>query len=272
MILEKLDSIGKGIANFVKCRYRAIAAVVIIVLTAVLVALCIWGLFSIQHVRKIVIKGECAQYTEEMLISMSGIEYGQLLFSTDTDEVEKTLLERAPYLSEVKVSCRFFSKIVIEIKADTPKYYIRIADTSKEVYLLSEEMRVIDFLSSDEGLREAGVVYLELPYLKTCNLGQYIEYGEPEKCEYVKELLDYYNSCEFAPAITAIGLESRFDNAYIIFYGKCKIFLGGTANAQSKLERAYSRLVEYSGESINGYMIVNVSGSDDIVSFPEKLD
>ena len=70
----------------------------------------------------------------------------------------------------------------------------------------------------------------------------FISYDDPqsvkEKCEYVKEILDYFSSDEYKDTITAIGLSSRFDNCYVDFYGKCRVVFGKPENIEKKVKKA----------------------------------
>ena len=273
MITDKLVGIGKKITALLKKKKRAIAVGLIIVFTALVCALAVWGLFSVQHVRKIVIKGDSPYSTEELVLA-SGLEYGELLYSVDTDEIENNVLENAPYIREVKIRRAFFSRIVINVKSDTAKYCIKISENSKDRYILSDSLRVIDYKSTDDGLSGSGLVFLELPELRRCNMCQYVEYGEEGKNGYVKEMLDYFNGSSYADAITDIGLSSRFDDTYIVLYGKCKIIFGGINDIERKLELVRLTLEEHGLENLQiGYTKINASDpSNIVVSHPESLD
>ena len=273
MITEKLSGAGKRFTDLLKRKKRVIAVALIVLLTAFVCALVVWGLFSVQHVRKIVVKGS-EHYTDEQIVAASEIAYGEPLFSLDTDTVEKNILENAPYVKEVRVTRTFFSRVVVRVKEDTAKYYIRIADDAKDVYVLSDDLRVIDYKNTDEGLERTGLIFLELPSLKRCNMCRYVEYGEEGKNDYVKELLEYYEKSSFAQAITDIGLASRFDDTYIVLYGKCKIIFGGINDVERKLELVRSTLETHGLDNLSvGYTVINASDPSRItVSHPESID
>ncbi len=268
-ILKKLSELWQKIRSVSK---RSIAVGFTVAVTLLLAALTLWGLFDFQHAHFIRVHGD-SPYTDDEIIEAGGIERGQLLFSTDTDEVEKNILKNKPYIREVRVTRWFFSFLNIEVVADKAKYYIQISDTTEEYYLLSEELRVIDCRYSTEGFADAGLIRIELPELKTCNMGQTVEYGEEGKNEFVQEILDYLNRQEYADMITEIGLPGRFDGAYITFYGRLRIMLGKPDDIELKIERARRHIDSLSQNGYIGYMIVDVSrDKETLVTYPENLD
>ncbi len=267
-ILKKLQELWQRIRSVSK---RSLAVGFTVAVTLLLAALTLWGLFDFQHIYFIRVHGD-SPYTEEEIIEAAGIERGQLLFSLDIDEAEKNILKNKPYIREVRVTRWFFSFVNIKVKSDKAKYYIQISKNTEEYYLLSEDLRVIDCRYSKEGFSEAGLVKLELPELKTCNMGQPVEYGEEGKNEFVREIMDYLGRQEYADMITEIGLPGRFDGAYITFYGRCRIILGKPDDIELKIDRARAYIESLSGSGYIGYLTVDVSGKDAVISYPENLD
>ncbi len=277
MILKKLSKLWQKIISVNK---RRLAVGLVVVLTVVLAVLTLWGLFDFQHAHIIKVYGE-SPYTDEEIIAASEIERGQLLFSIDPAKAEENILKgknAKPYIREVRVTRWFFSFVSIKVVADTPKYYIQISKSTEEYYLLSEDLRVLDCLYSKEGLEEKGLVYLELPELKTCNMGQVVEYGEEGKNDFVRETIDYLELQEYGEMITAIGLPSRFEGAYITFYGRCRILLGKPEKPDGlelKIERARKHIdsIVGNGGIDVGYIEVDVSREGEtLVSYPENLE
>lgn len=249
---------------------QRITNVLLAIMTAVLVVLSVRDLFAIQHVRGIFVLGE-SEYSAEELAQAGGIEYGQPLFSIDVNETEKNVLMNKPYVKSVSIRRWFFSFMTIRVIEDKAKYYLKITPSAKEYYLLSEELRVLDCRNVEETLSEEGLIKLELPELRTCNIGQYVEYGEKGKNEYVKEIIDYVNSCEYGDMLTAIGLPGRFDGAYLSFYGRCKIILGEPVNIEQKLSNAW-KIIKELDENATEYLLVDVSKDGEIlVSHPESI-
>ena len=269
MILKKLSELWQKIIALPK---RRLAVWLVVILSAITAVFVLRGFFDIQHVVWIGVGGD-SPYSDEEIVAASGVEYGQQLFSLDTHEIEQNILKSKPYIREVRVSRWFFCYLRINVVADSARYYIQISKSTEEYYLLSEDLRVLDCRYSKEGFEEAGLVYLELPELKTCNMGRFIEYGEEGKNEFVLDIINYLNSQEYGDMISAIGLPGRFDGAYVTFYGRCRIILGKPTDIELKMERARKHIDVLSGVPNIGFLEIDVSREGEtLVSYPEKLD
>lgn len=232
---------------------------VIVFLAAVLV-LIIAGLVAINVVSFIkggvILVGGESPYSDEEIIRASGINSRLLLFA-DTRKAEQSLLESKPYLRKVNVE-KLLCFVVITVKADKPAYYI-INDG--ESFILSEDMRVIDCMASAADARSTGAVRLELPDLSVLKVGYPVEYDADGKNAYVEEMLELIRSKDYAPYVTEIGLAGRYDDVYITFYGKCRIFLGSIGDFEEKM-RIAETILEDNRDSIYSCAVVNVSVPD----------
>lgn len=269
MILKKLSELWQKI---IALKPRRLAIWLVVALSAFAAVFVFRGLFDIQRVVWIGVNGE-SPYSDEEIVAASEVEYGQQLFSLEPEKIEQNILKSKPYIREVRVSRWFFCYLRINVVADSPKYYIQISESTEEYYLLSEDLRVLDCRYSKESLEEAGLVFLELPDLKTCNMGQIIEYGEEGKNEFVLDIINYLNSQEYGNMITAIGLPGRFDGAYVTFYGRCRILLGKPTDIELKMDRARKHIDVLSGNGNIGFLEIDVSrDGETLISYPEKLD
>jgi len=276
MQIKKLSQLKEKVMS-IKLKRRKAATVLMVVLTVLLFVAAVCGLFSVQHIKKVVVKGE-SPYSLSEIMDAGEIEYDEFLFSKDPDEIEAKILEKLPYIREVKVTRYWFSRLVIKVEADTAHYYMKLTENAKDCFILSKDLRVVDYKSDIDSVDGSGLIYIELPYmdLDTCVLSKPVEYGQADKNAYVKEFLDYFYGQDYAEAITAIGLKSKFEGAYIEFYGKCRIIFGkpDIKNIDNQMRLAYEILEErhVDGDYI-GFMKIDVSdGTRAIVSEPESLD
>ena len=275
MQIKKLSQLKEKVKS-VKLERRKIATVIMIVLTVLLFAAAVWGLFSVQRVRKVVIKGECPYSTEDVM-KAAEIVRGDFLFSSSKDEIATKILERLPYIRELKIR-RGFGRIVIKVESDTPYYYMKLKENANDCFLLSKDLRVIDYKSSISSVKDSSLIYIELPYMdiETCVLGKPLEYAAEEKNGYVTEMLEHFHNKDYADAITAIGLKSKFEGGYIDFYGKCRVIFGkpdiNMIDTQMRLAYDILNAKQVDGDYI-GYIKIDVSdGRTAIVSEPESLD
>jgi len=204
----------------------------------------------------VILVGGESPYTDEEIIRATGINSRLLLFA-DTEKAEKTLLESKPYIREARIE-KLLCFAVISVKADKPAYFIV---NDGESFILSEDMRVIDCLSSVAEARETGAVRLELPDLAVLKVGYPVEYDADGKNTYVAKMLELIKSKDYAPYVTEIGLAGKYDDVYITFYGKCRIFLGSINDFEEKM-RIAETLLEDNRDSIYSCAVINVSVPD----------
>ena len=207
---------------------RKAAIVTVAFFSTLLVVFSVLDVFSIQHVRWIVVKGD-SPYSNEEIISASGIKTGTLLYSVDKSETERKILEGAPYVKKAGI-VRIFSTVFINLTSDKAKYYTEV---SGEYFVMSEDLRVLERRLT---LGDAnGLIKLKLPELSTAVVGRYAEYGDVGKNAYVIETLEYFSKAYPDEGLTEVGLEGRFDGVYAIFGDKIKIIFGSVERLEDKV-------------------------------------
>lgn len=232
---------------------RRAAIITIAVCSALLVLFAVFDVFSIQHVRWIIVKGE-SPYTNDEIIAASGIEEGKLLYSIDKKETERKILEGAPYISKAKI-VRAFGAVFIKVTADKPKYYTEV---SGEYFILSEDLRVLERRLT-KGDAE-NLTKLILPELSTVVVGRHAEYGVSGKNDYVLETLEFFSSVYEGEKLTEVGLSGRFDGVYAIFGDRIKIIFGSVENLDEKVARVKENFdkSQLSDEKV----VINVTNKD----------
>lgn len=256
--MRKLSEVFGSKLNIPK---RAIANIFVSFMTVILAILSVNGIFASQRVRWIFILGQDddSLYTESEIIEASGIEYGQPLFSSDTETAQKNICKNKPYISEAVIRPWVFSIMTVRVKYDTPEYYINDED---KYYVLSGDLRILECVYSKDSLSGMDLVKLELPDNKTYRLGQVVTYGpqkEQEKYEFVRELIDSLKKSEYGDLITEIGIPNRFDGTYITFSDKCRIILGEPGNIDLKITYAVALLQKNTSDGYDGCCEINVA-------------
>ena len=275
MQIKKLSQLKEKVKS-IKLERRKTATIVMIVLTALLFVAAVWGLFSVQRIKRVVVKGECPYSTEDIM-DAADIEYDGFLYSNDKDELKTKILERLPYIRDIKIRRGFF-RMVIKVECDTAYYYMKLTENSNDCFLLTKDLRVVDYKGSIDSVKNSSLIYIELPYMdiETCVLGRTVEYGADEKNAYVTDMLEYFHNKEYSDAISSVGLKSKFEGGYVDFYGKCRIVFGkpdiNMIDTQMRLAYDILKAKHVDGDYI-GYIKIDVSdGRTAIVSEPESLD
>ena len=229
---------------------RKAAIITVAVFSVLLVVFAFFDVFSIQHVRWIVVNGE-SRYTDEEIIEASGIKTGELLYSVNKKETEQKILDSAPYVKKVSI-IRAFATVFINITSDEPKYYIEV---SGEYFILSKDLRVLEKRLTKGDAEE--LTKLILPELSTVVVGRYAEYGEAGKNSYVIETLEYFSSVYPDEGLTEVGLYGRFDGVYAIFGDKIKIIFGSVERLEDKVAAVNNILSET--KKSNEKTVINVT-------------
>ncbi len=251
-----------GLKNKLKISRRTVTALIFVVSAAILLGFLIHGLFWVQHVRHFKIVGN-SDYRNDFLIELSGIEYGEPLFSLDTEEAEKRIREGAPLLKSVRVKPTFFSTLVIEVEEEIPKYF---AEISGDYFLLNEEFKVLELSKSADAYQR--LMRISLPDIKTAMLGERIEFKNDKSERIVGEFFDEIEKMNFGEyKVTAMGLEDRFYGVYIVLDGRLKIILGDTHSATEKIALALECL--YSHGDTHPFAEINVSAAESGIPYRE---
>lgn len=171
-------------------------------------------------------------YDREAIISATGIKYGEKLYSLDRRAIEEKIMQTCPYISEVKVSCKFPSTLKIKVDSISASWYVRIVD---DYYALDGELRVLEETASNKRFKNLNIPELKLPNIKSAVVGSVVEFGADDaEIKYANELMKMINATAFKGRITFADISNRFE-IYIEVDGKINAYMGGVDDFSSKL-------------------------------------
>ena len=251
-----------SLKNNLKISRRTVTELIFVVSAAILLGFLIHGLFLVQHVRHFKIVGS-SDYKNDILIELSGIEYGEPLFGLDIEAAENRIRDGAPLLKSVRVKPTFFSTVIIEVEEEKPMYFAHI---SGDYFLLNEKFRVLEIAKSPD--LNQRLMRISLPDIKTAMLGERIEFKTDKSERIVREFFEEIGKMNFGEyKVTAIGLEDRFYGVYIVLDGRLKIILGDTHSATEKVALALECL--YSHGDTHPFAEINVSAPESGIPYRE---
>lgn len=209
--------------------------IIFAVITALMCALALFTLFvyvcSFLPVKRFELAG-VTQYDKAEIIEKSGVSAGDRLYSIDTDEVEKRLLESCFYLDEVYVERKFPNRLVIRAVEKIPEWYVEV---SGNYYSLDSELMVIEETVTSDKFAAQGIPQLVLPNVRSLILGSLPEFGEDEtELKKVLELIYQMQRTNLKPRITLLDAQSRFGISVVVD-GKYNVYLGDTSDVKEKL-------------------------------------
>lgn len=224
-----------------KSRGTRIGAILILLLLTATTAVVILGT-DIFNIKKISIMG--SQHIERnVIISISGISYGDSIFKVNRRQVRENIESRAPYPIVKDVVLRLPDEVEIYIEERAPVAYIPFLSS---YLLIDENAFIMDLIKQDESSDQ----YFKIEGLREFNFkkGTQFEFIESEKIKQVvlNELLDSIYKRGVQHMISEISLEN-VDNIKLLTRQGVLLELGQAVQLEKKLawllSDAYTEIV-----------------------------
>lgn len=233
----KINPVGRG-------PHRKESKTILALIAALLLLLLVWGISafaaSLIKVKKIEIiagpgsDGKYAdsdgKYADAEIIDASGITPGMRMNKLDPEAAGGAILERLPYVSEVKVAKGLFGRVRILVIVDKAAYYTLIAG---DYFFLSQDLRLLDISHEAPDFSSSGLIRISLPKLKRAFLGEHLSFYDTDT-DYITEFMQALNSrAVFAGRVERIELAGRYDISFK--YDKFTVKIGAFADIADKL-------------------------------------
>ena len=221
-----------------KSRGTRIGAILILLLLTATTAVVILGT-DIFNIKKISIIG--SQHIERnVIISISGISYGDSIFKVNRRQVRENIESRDPYPIVKDVVLRLPDEVEIYIEERTPVAYIPFLSS---YLLIDENAFIMDLIKQDESSDQ----YFKIEGLREFNFkkGTQFELIESEKIKQVvlNELLDSIYKRRVQHMISEISLEN-VDNIKLLTRQGVLLELGQAVQLEKKLACSYQMLIQ----------------------------
>ena len=200
-------------------------------------------------------------YEQSDVIGKSGVSRGDRLYSVSARGTEKRILENCPYIEEVQVKRVFPNKLVIRVVEKEPKWSIEV---SGNIYILDDELMVIEETVSEGRYKNEGVPRLVLPNVRSLIVGEQPQFGKDEQeLKRSLELIYEFGKSSLKYRMTEVNIESRF-NISIEVDGKFSVYLGDESNIGEKLLAV--------GEILKSDRLKGFEGAEIDASIPETVN
>lgn len=178
-------------------------------------------------------EGVSVYYSVAQLAAAAELNYGDLLYSTDTSGAERLILERCVYMESVNIKRVFPGKIVFEVEEKSPQWYIEITG---DFYALDMDLTVLEESTDEARFKDRGLTRITLPNVKSAVCGELIYFGADEsEIKYAARLISELCTHPLKPRITVADIDNRFD-IYITVDGNYEAHFGDRSNMKSKLD------------------------------------
>ncbi len=198
------------------------------------IALLIYNLFF--GIRTIEANGT-EQYTPEEIVSSSGIELGDKLYSFRASEVEGQIPFLCPYIRSVDLTRTIPDRVNLAIEADSAAYYANIYG---ENVVLSAGLRVLGPYDAAAGVE---LMEVRLPEIEYSVAGRVLGFVNSKNDRYIRSVLSIIEKSSLAGRIDMVDLTNEYD---IVLHcdGIYLMKMGGEKDMESKLKMAEKAMAD----------------------------
>lgn len=195
-------------------RRRIIASIIMILI--VVIVLFVISLFI--RVKEITITGTLGKYTHDEVLDASGLKEGDKLLYISTEAVEDDIEKALPYMVNVEVKKRLFSKVFIEVDSCSEAYCLY---TDGKYAVVNSEFKVLCFKENYEENDLIEVVGLDV---EKATIGEKLNFTEKTKIDYFNKLLnglqgEPFGELSVIDVTDALNLKVCFKNGFEIKFG-----------------------------------------------------
>ena len=192
----------------------------------VFLAVCVTVFLNVKTIK---VNGN-ERYTYDEIISLAPITIGENIFAFDKDDVESAIAHSLPYVGTVEIKRDLPSTVEINIIEETPCF---AAELAGDTYILSSKLKVLERLK-DTKTDSTGLSKLSLNNVKTCVVGDSIEFVNNRTFDAVISLCENFAENGIFDKIRGVDVHSRFD-IYIYYEDRYKVYIGDTENIDIKI-------------------------------------
>ena len=247
-----------------KTRRRAkIIRILILVLLVLLACLAFLVLaFPAFRVREVTVKG-ADRYSEEEIISLSGISIGEEVLSLNLNAAIQNILANCPYIKSLSITSHPSGQVVLKIVEEA-----NLMCTEKDgiYYSFSESLSVLEVKETDEGF--SGFLFVELPADTLLKKGSKVTFSESGA--WAKDALfllaDRIRKGPYGESFTMLSVQSERELYYVLDH-RCKVVLGEAKQLEEK-ETLLGELLAQKGGIPEDETTIDLSDPKKIVESP----
>lgn len=224
-------------------KVRRIMVYILIVLGFLLAGL-ILSLTVLFKTEKIDVKIEDNFYSAQEIISASGLHYQDNIFMSDKSGAEKKLLEKFPYIKDVKIKAIIPDTININVEISKEAFAVR---TDNLIYIANENSKVLNVIATAD---EVSVPIIEGVKVKTAKTGEILDFESEMVKDSLTEMFTFAEEKGYTK-ITKVDLESHksvtgTDTIEIryVYDDRIVVYMGIPENISYKMQTAQTIITE----------------------------
>jgi len=172
---------------------------------------------------------EHTEYTEEEMISASGVKPGDNLLSLSSSDVKERLKNSYPYINKVDVKKSFPSTLKISLEFYKPVMALELAE---DVFLLSSDGKVLG-AASEEQIENERYCYIATPFIVNCIEGQKLELKSKDGFEILVDVYSAFEKSSIAERLTRLDVTDKY-NVKAVIDGRFNVTFGSFEQSDEK--------------------------------------
>lgn len=208
----------------------------LIYLLIIFIVVIVGGVLSLTVLFKtdnINVNGLEGIYQQQEIVSASGLNFGENIFTAPKSRAESRIEKKFPYVEKADIYSVFPDSINIDITVATPAC---VVEGLGGYYIVSDKGKVLEVSATDD---EAGVPIIEGVQVAGTAAGGFIEYGSEEIRVTLEEIFAAFKEygCENITAINIKAEEDTFSVKYV-YDNRIVVYLGIPENINYKIHTA----------------------------------
>jgi len=198
-------------------------AIISIFLLSVFAILSVTVLFPVENVK--IKDAEKTKYSQNEIISASGIRIGENMIVLSSSSVESRITEALPYIGSCKIGKSLVGTITLTPKATKPQYCIKDGEA---YWLVNDEFKAL------EKIKKAKRKYINITgaKFKEVAVGKTIEFKDGDKLDCINTVLDILDESNIT--INKINVKN-LSSLEITVNSKFKVKVGTVQSLEKKL-------------------------------------
>ncbi len=223
------------------------------VFTVVVLLAFVLSLTVMFKTTEIVVKGENIPYSNEQIISTSGLSLNENIFLAKRKAAVKKIVDKYPYIESAEVTFRIPGTQIITVETAIPSYQVAV---SEGFAIVSAKGRVLEIANK----QRANIPLLKGLKLTGSREGEYINFEKNTTQQILNEVINNINENE-VPNIYGIDI-SNSASIKLNYDNRITILLGMPEDVGYKLRTAMAIINKELAATDRGDLDVSLASSD----------
>ncbi|MBO4832148.1 MAG: FtsQ-type POTRA domain-containing protein [Oscillospiraceae bacterium] len=249
-----------GRAGRERTRRRRSSGLIVFLTILFIAVIGIVGAAIFFRVSEVEIEGE-SRYTDEQIISASGIEIGDSMLMLRGGPSEEAIKSEMPYIGNVSIEKQYPGKVVIKVDERAAVACMRVGN---ETWLLDSNLKALEVT---DGLAVKTYSFIKGFTTAKASAGHVLSVGEEEKTKlrYASEVLSSLEELGIIGDVTLVDV-SNISGITVEYQNRFKVKLGTGENIGHKLARL-DGIIPYLDDDDRG--VIDVSGDSESYFIPD---